>query len=44
VQIYQPTPENRTIFVKATESVRQAFATKSGELAKKLIDLGLSLK
>lgn len=44
VQIHQLTPEARPIFIKATEPVRQAFATKSGELAKKLIDLALGIK
>jgi C4-dicarboxylate-binding protein DctP len=44
VQIHQLTPEARPLFVKATEPVRQNFATKSGELAKKLIEMGLSLK
>lgn len=44
VQIHQLTPEARPLFIKATEPVRQAFATKSGDLAKKLIDIALSLK
>ena len=44
VQIHQLTPEARPAFIKATEPVRQAFATKSGDLAKKLIDMALSLK
>lgn len=44
VQIHQLTPDARPLFIKATEPVRQAFATKSGELAKKLIDMALSLK
>lgn len=44
VQIHQLTPDARPLFVKATEPVRQAFATKSGDLAKKLIDMALSLK
>jgi len=44
VQIHQLTPEARPLFIKATEPVRQAFATKSGDLAKKLIDLALGLK
>ena len=44
VQIHALTPEARPLFVKATEPVRQAFATKSGDLAKKLIDMALSLK
>jgi len=44
VQIHSLTPEARPLFIKATEPVRQAFATKSGDLAKKLIDLALGLK
>ncbi|MFB3816666.1 MAG: DctP family TRAP transporter solute-binding subunit [Candidatus Methylomirabilales bacterium] len=44
VQIHQPTPEARAQFIKATEPVRQAFAQKTGELAKKLIELALSVK
>src|SRR5512137_501456 len=44
VQIHQLTPEARPLFIKATEPVRQAFATKSGDLAKKLIDLALGVK
>jgi C4-dicarboxylate-binding protein DctP len=44
MQIHQLTPESRPLFIKATEPVRQAFATKSGELAKKLIDLALGIK
>ncbi len=44
VQIHQLTPEARPLFIKATEPVRQAFSTKSGDLAKKLIDLALGLK
>jgi C4-dicarboxylate-binding protein DctP len=44
VQIHQLTPDARPLFTKATEPVRQAFATKSGELAKKLMDTALSLK
>lgn len=44
MQIHQLTPEARPLFIKATEPVRQAFATKSGELAKKLIDLALGIK
>lgn len=44
VQIHKLTPEARPLFVKATEPVRQNFATKSGQLAKKLIEMGLSIK
>ena len=44
VQIHVLTPEARPLFVKATESVRETFAKKSGDLAKKLIDMALSLK
>jgi C4-dicarboxylate-binding protein DctP len=44
VQIHPLTAEARPLFIKATEPVRQAFATKSGDLAKKLIDLALGLK
>jgi C4-dicarboxylate-binding protein DctP len=44
VQIHQLTPEARPLFIRATDPVRQAFATKSGALAKKLIDIGLNLK
>ena len=44
MQIHQLTPEARPLFIKSTEPVRQAFATKSGELAKKLIDLALGIK
>lgn len=44
VQISQLTPENRKLFIQATEPVRTTFATKGGELAKKLIDIALGLK
>jgi C4-dicarboxylate-binding protein DctP len=44
VQIHQLTPEARPLFIKATEQVRQAFANKSGDLAKKLIEMALGLK
>jgi C4-dicarboxylate-binding protein DctP len=44
VQIYELTPEARQVFIKATEPVRQSFANKTGELAKKLIELALGLK
>jgi C4-dicarboxylate-binding protein DctP len=44
VQIHRLTPEARPLFIKATEPVRQAFAQKSGDLAKKLIDTALNLK
>ncbi|HSB72176.1 MAG TPA: DctP family TRAP transporter solute-binding subunit [Candidatus Methylomirabilis sp.] len=44
VQIHQLTPEARPLFIKATEPVRQSFATKSGDLARKLIEMALSLK
>jgi C4-dicarboxylate-binding protein DctP len=44
VQIHKLTPEARPLFVKATEPVRRAFATKSGDLAKKLIEMGLSIR
>ncbi len=43
-QIHQPTPEARALFIKATEPVRQTFANKTGELAKKLIEMALSVK
>jgi C4-dicarboxylate-binding protein DctP len=44
LQIHQPTPEARALFIKATEPVRQTFANKTGELAKKLIEMALSVK
>jgi C4-dicarboxylate-binding protein DctP len=44
LQIHRLTPEARPLFIKATEPVRQAFAAKSGELAKKLIGIALGLK
>ena len=44
VQIYEPTPEDRALFIKATEPVRENFAKKSGDLAKKLMGMALSLK
>jgi C4-dicarboxylate-binding protein DctP len=44
VQIHALTPEARPLFIKATDPVRETFAKKSGELAKKLIDIALSLK
>ncbi len=44
VQIHEVTPEARPLFIKATEPVRQTFAQKTGELAKKLIEMALSLK
>ena len=44
VQIHALTPEARPLFIKATEPVRETFAKKTGDLAKKLIDIALSLK
>ena len=44
VQIHVLTPEARPLFIKATEPVRETFAKKSGELAKKLIEIALSVK
>ncbi|RPI10661.1 MAG: DctP family TRAP transporter solute-binding subunit [Zetaproteobacteria bacterium] len=44
VQIHKLTPEARPLFVKATEPVRDAFAQKTGELAKKLMEIALNLK
>jgi C4-dicarboxylate-binding protein DctP len=44
VQIHRLTPEARPLFIKATEPVRQTFAKKSGDLAKKLMDIALGLK
>jgi C4-dicarboxylate-binding protein DctP len=44
VQIHRLTPEARPLFIKATEPVRQTFANKSGDLAKKLIEMALNLK
>ena len=44
VQILQLTPENRQLFIKATEPVRATFAGKTGELAKKLMEIALQLK
>jgi C4-dicarboxylate-binding protein DctP len=44
VQIHRLAPEARPLFVRATEPVRQTFAQKSGDLAKKLIDIALNLK
>ncbi|MDT8284662.1 MAG: TRAP transporter substrate-binding protein DctP [Thermovirgaceae bacterium] len=44
VDIYTLTPEDREAFVKATEPVRQEFATGTGELGKKLIDIAMGLE
>jgi len=44
VQIHQLTPEARPLFIKATDPVRQTFASKTGELAKKLMEIALGLK
>jgi C4-dicarboxylate-binding protein DctP len=44
VQSHPLTPEARPLFIKATEPVRQAFANKTGELAKKLMEIALGLK
>ena len=44
VQIHPLAPEARPLFIKATEPVRQTFANKSGELAKKLMEIALGLK
>jgi C4-dicarboxylate-binding protein DctP len=44
VQIHKLTPEARPVFVKATEPVRQTFAAKSGEIAKKLMEIALGLR
>lgn len=44
VQIHQLTPEARPLFIQATEPVRQTFAAKSGQLAKRLIEVALGLK
>jgi len=44
LEIVQLTPESRKVFIEATEPVRTNFANKSGELAKKLIDIALSLQ
>jgi C4-dicarboxylate-binding protein DctP len=44
VEIYRPTPEARTLFIKATEPVRQNFANKTGDLAKKLVDIAMGVK
>ena len=44
VQIHALTPEARPLFIKATEPVRETFAKKSGELAKKLMEIALGLK
>jgi len=44
VQIHSLAPEARPLFIKSTEPVRQAFSSKSGELAKKLMEIALGLK
>jgi len=44
LQIHGLTPEARPLFIKATEPVRQNFAQKTGDLAKKLIEIALSVK
>jgi C4-dicarboxylate-binding protein DctP len=44
LQISELTPENRALFITATEPVRETFAKKSGELAKQLIGIALSGK
>jgi C4-dicarboxylate-binding protein DctP len=44
VQIHKLTAEARPLFVTATEPVRKGFATKTGELAKKLVEIALSVK
>jgi C4-dicarboxylate-binding protein DctP len=44
LQIHELTPETRPLFIKATEPVRQTFAQKTGDLAKKLIEMALSVQ
>lgn len=44
VQIHKLTAEARPLFIKATEPVRETFAKKTGELAKKLIEIALNIK
>lgn len=44
VQIHKLTDEQRALFVKATEPVRNDFAKKTGEMAKKLMEIAQGLK
>ena len=44
VEIYEPTREERLVFVKATEPVRTAFAEKTGDLGKKLIEMAMEIE
>jgi C4-dicarboxylate-binding protein DctP len=44
VQIHKLTADERPLFIKATEPVREAFAKKTGDLAKKLMEIALNLK
>jgi C4-dicarboxylate-binding protein DctP len=39
LEVYIITPEERAVFFKATESVRQDYVKKSGDLGKTLIDI-----
>ncbi len=43
VEIYVPNAEERALFIQATEPVRAAFAQKTGDLGKKLIEMALSV-
>ena len=43
VEIYEPNEEERAAFIKATESVRENFANRTGDLGKKLIELAMSI-
>ncbi|WP_300525736.1 DctP family TRAP transporter solute-binding subunit [Aminiphilus sp.] len=44
VEVTTLTPEERELFVKATEPVRTDFANKTGELGKKLIEMALAVE
>lgn len=44
VEIYEPNEEERAAFVKATESVRENFAQKTGDVGKKLIELAMTIE
>ena len=43
VQIYELNDEERAVFMKATEPVRDAFVKETGEVGKKLMEIVASL-
>jgi TRAP-type C4-dicarboxylate transport system substrate-binding protein len=38
------TPEDRELFVEATESVRRDFTASTGQLGEKLIEIAMSVE